>query len=166
LRKRKRLQKRGNYETSHYLCYRIFNYRSKNRFGSIHNKNIERELMRLHRAEEEAAESKKDIATLDRLLNDDFVFVAANGSISDKKKFLDDIKSENETASTLPPILNYEDFNARIYGKTAIVNYVLVVSGKDQGGKDYANRYRMSVVWVKPKTDWRISNFHATRVRM
>lgn len=129
------------------------------------NKNIERELMLLHRMEEEA-ESKKDIAALDRLLNDDFVFVAANGSISDKKKFLDDVKGESEPASTLQPILNYEDFKARIYGKTAIVNYVLVVSGKDKDGKDYANRYRMSVVWVKPKADWRISNFHATRVRV
>jgi ketosteroid isomerase-like protein len=129
------------------------------------NKNIERELMLLHRMEEEA-ESKKDIAALDRLLNDDFVFVAANGSISNKKKFLDDVKGESEPASTLQPILNYEDFKARIYGKTAIVNYVLVVSGKDKDGKDYANLYRMSVVWVKPKTDWRISNFHATRVRV
>jgi ketosteroid isomerase-like protein len=115
---------------------------------------------------EEEAESKKDIAALDRLLNDDFVFVAANGSISNKKKFLDDVKGESEPASTLQPILNYEDFKARIYGKTAIVNYVLVVSGKDKDGKDYANLYRMSVVWVKPKTDWRISNFHATRVRV
>jgi ketosteroid isomerase-like protein len=128
------------------------------------NKNIEQELMRLHRAEEEA-ESKKDIATLDRLLNDDFVFVAANGNVFDKKKFLADIKGESEPLSAPQPNLNYEDFKARVYGKTAIVNYVLVVSGKDKDGKDYANRYRMSVVWVKPKGSWRISNFHATRVR-
>ena len=128
------------------------------------NKNIEQELMRLHRAEEEA-EAKRDITALNRLLNDDFVFVAANGSISNKKKFLEDIKGENESASSPQPNLNYEDFKARVYGKMAIVNYVLVVSGKDKDGKDYANRYRMSVVWVKPKGAWRISNFHATRVR-
>jgi ketosteroid isomerase-like protein len=128
-----------------------------------HYKNIEQEFMRLHRAEEEA-ESKKDVAALDRLLNEDFVFVAANGSISDKKKFLDEIKGDDE-----PPApqenLTYEDFKVRIYGTTAIVNYVLLVSGKDKDGKDYANRYRMSVVWVKQRRDWRISNFHTTRVR-
>ncbi len=50
------------------------------------NKNIEQEFMRLHRAEEEA-ESKKDVAAPNRLLNEDFTFVAANGSISDKKNW-------------------------------------------------------------------------------
>ena len=128
------------------------------------NKNIEQEFMRLHRAEEEA-ESKRDIAALDRLLNEDFIFVAANGSISDKKKFLDEIKGNDEPSSAPQENLTYEDFKVRVYGKTAIVNYILLVSGKDKDGKDYANRYRMSVVWVKQKRDWRISNFHATRVR-
>jgi ketosteroid isomerase-like protein len=128
------------------------------------NKNIEQEFMRLHRTEEEA-ESKKDVAALDRLFNEDFIFVAANGSISDKKRFLDEIKGNDEPSSAPQENLTYEDFKARVYGKTAIVNYVLLVSGKDKDGKDYANRYRMSVVWVKQKGDWQISNFHATRVR-
>lgn len=126
------------------------------------NKNIEQEFMRLQRAEDEA-EAKKDVAALDRLLNDDFIFVAANGSITDKKKFLDEVKADAEPASQQN--LTYEDFKVRVYGKTAIVNYVLLVSGKDKDGKDTASRYRMSVVWVKPQRDWRISNFHATRVR-
>ena len=128
------------------------------------NKNIEQEFMRLHRAEEEA-ESKKDVAALDHLLNEDFIFVAANGSVSDKKRFLDDIKGNDEPSSAPQEKLTYEDFKARVYGKTAIVNYVLLVSGKDKDGKDFANRYRMSVVWIKQKRDWKISNFHATRVR-
>jgi len=128
------------------------------------NKNIEQEFMRLHRAEEEA-ESKKDVAALDRLLNEDFIFVAANGSISDKKRYLDEIKGIDEPSSAPQENLTYEDFKVRVYGKTAIVNYVLLVSGKDKDGKDYANPYRMSVVWVKQKRDWQISNFHATRVR-
>jgi ketosteroid isomerase-like protein len=127
------------------------------------DKNVE-QFMRLHRAEEEA-ETKKDFAALDRLLNDDFIFVAANGSISDKKKFFDEIKADEESSTTPPQTLTYEDFKVRIHGTTALVNYVLLVSGKNKEGKDYANRFRMSVVWVKQKPDWRISNFHATRVR-
>ena len=133
--------------------------------GQSQNKNVEQEFMRLHRAEEEA-EDKKDFVALDRLLNDDFIFVAANGSISDKKKFLDEIKADDEPSSAPQQKLTYEDFKVRVYGKTAIVNFVLLVSGKDKDGKDYANRFRMSVVWVKPNKDWRISNFHATRVRV
>jgi len=126
------------------------------------SKSIEQEFMLLQRAQDDA-EAKRDIAALDRLFNDDFVWIAANGSISDKKKFLDDVKADVEPSS--PQNLTYEDFKVRVYGQTAIVNYVLLVSGKDKDGKDFASRYRMSVVWVKPKRDWRISNFHATRVR-
>ena len=126
------------------------------------NKNIEQEFMRLQRAEDEA-EVKKDVAVLDHLLNDDFIFVAANGSITDKKKFLDEVKADAEPASQQN--LTYEDFKVRVYGKAAIVNYVLLVSGKDKDGKDFTSRYRMSVVWIKQKQDWGISNFHATRVR-
>ncbi len=57
------------------------------------NKNVEQEFVRLHRAEDEA-EAKKDIAALDRLFSEDFIFVAANGDIFDKKKFLEDIKGD------------------------------------------------------------------------
>lgn len=129
------------------------------------NRNPKQDFLRLHRAEEEA-ELKRDIVALDRLLNDDFVFVAANGSVSDKKKFLDEIKGDSEPSSPPQQNLSYEDFKVRVYAKTAIVNYILIVTGKDKDGKDYANRYRMSVVWIKQKDNWRISNFHSTRVRM
>jgi len=126
------------------------------------NNRLELEFMQLQRAQYEA-EAKKDIAALERFFNDDFIFVAANGSVYDRKKFLDEIKADDS-----PPSGNtvaYEDFKARAYGKTAVVNYVLVISGKDKDGKDFANRYRMSVVWIKQKGNWRITNFHATRVR-
>jgi ketosteroid isomerase-like protein len=123
---------------------------------------ITKEFMDRQRSQDDA-EDKKDIAALDRFFNDDFIFIAANGSIYDKKKFLDEIK-----ADTAPPSqqkLEYEDFKARVYGQTAIVNYVVVVPGKDAGGKDIINRFRLSVIWVKNKGNWRITNFHSTRVR-
>ncbi|HEY0427123.1 MAG TPA: nuclear transport factor 2 family protein [Pyrinomonadaceae bacterium] len=126
------------------------------------DKSVERELLRLHRAEDEA-EAKKDTNALERLFSDDFLFVAANGAIYDKKKFLGEIKADTE-----PPTeqkLDYENFRARIYGKTAIVNYVLVVNGTDKDKKAYANRFQMSVVWIKEKGVWRIANFHSTRLR-
>jgi ketosteroid isomerase-like protein len=127
------------------------------------NKNIAQEFLQRQRAEEEA-EAKRDIAALDRVLHEDFIFIAANGAVSDKRKFLDDIKADTETAA--PKKLEYENFRARAYGKTGIVNYVLVVSGTDKDAKDYANRYQMSVLWTKQKGVWRIINFHSTRVRM
>lgn len=110
------------------------------------------------------AENRKDVAALDRLFADDFIFIAANGSAHDKKKFLDELK-----ADTSPPSddkLEYEDFKVRIFGKTtALAAYVLAVPSKDKDGKAIINRFRMSVLWVKQGKDWRIINFHATRVR-
>jgi len=126
------------------------------------DKKIEQEFIERHRAEEEA-ETKGDIAALDRMLSEDFIFIAANGAVSDKQKFLDDVKADTEPAA--PQKLAYENFRARVYGKTVIVNYVLVVSGKDKDAKDYANRFQMSVLWAKQKGVWRIVNFHSTRVR-
>src|SRR5215470_8365261 len=66
--------------------------------AQVQNKNSEQEFMRLQRAEDDA-ETKKDVAALDRLLNDDFIFVAPNGSVSNKKKFLDDVKGNDEPSS-------------------------------------------------------------------
>jgi ketosteroid isomerase-like protein len=125
-------------------------------------KNIEQEFIARHRAEEEA-EAKRDIAALERTFGEDFIFIAANGAVSGKKKFLDDVKTNTEPAA--PQKLAYENFRARAYGKTVMVNYVLVVSGKDKNEKDYANRFHMSVLWIKQKGIWRIANFQSTRVR-
>lgn len=123
---------------------------------------LEQEFIELHRAEEEA-EAKRDAAALERLFADDFVFIAANGAFYDKKKFIDEIKAD--TGTSAPQKLEYENFRVRTYGKTAMVNYVLVVSGKDKDGKDTVSRFRMSVLWLKQKGTWRITNFHSTRIR-
>ncbi|MGC2238434.1 MAG: nuclear transport factor 2 family protein [Pyrinomonadaceae bacterium] len=123
---------------------------------------LEQEFIERHRAEEQA-EAKRDIAALERMFAEDFVFIAANGAIYDKKKFIDEIKAD--TGTDAPQKLDYENFKVRTYGKTAMVNYVLVVSSKDKDGKDTVSRYRMSVFWLKQKGMWKISNFHSTRVR-
>ncbi len=123
---------------------------------------LEQEFIERHRAEEQA-EAKRDAAALERLFADDFVFIAANGAFYDKKKFIDEIKADTEASA--PQKLDYENFRVRAYGKTAMVNYVLVVSARDKDGKETVSRYRMSVLWLKQKGMWRIANFHSTRVR-
>lgn len=126
------------------------------------NEKLAAALLNLQKAQDDA-ENKKDAAALDRIFNDDFVFIAADGALYDKRKFLDEIKADAEP--TTVQTLEYENFTARAYGKTAIVNYVLAVSSADKDGKATVGRYRMSVVWVKTKGAWRIANFHSTRVR-
>lgn len=123
---------------------------------------ITKQFIELQRGQDEA-EGKKDIAALDRFFNDDFIFIAANGSVHSKTQFLDELKADDEPPSDQK--LEYEDFKVRVYDKIAVANYVLAVSQKDKDGKNVVNRFRMSVIWVKNKGMWRITTFHATRVR-
>jgi ketosteroid isomerase-like protein len=123
---------------------------------------LEQELMQMQRAEDEA-ESKKDLAAMERLLADDFIFTAPNGAVSDKKKLIDDVKNDDEAEAG--QTIGYDDVKARTYGKTAVVNYLLSVKGKDKDGKDVTNRYRNTVVWVKQQGRWRMAAIHVSRVR-
>jgi len=45
------------------------------------------------------------------------------------------------------------------------VNYLLTVKGKNKEGKDYTNRYRNTVVWVKQQGRWRMAAIHVSRIR-
>ena len=125
------------------------------------SKSIEQELMRLQRAADEA-EDKKDLAALDRLLTDDYIFTAPGGAVTDKKKLIEEVKNgvpeEGQTIS-------YEDVKANVYGKAAVVNYRLIVKGRDKDGKDYISRYRNTVVWVKQQGHWRMAAIHVNRIR-
>lgn len=130
---------------------------------SAQGKSIEQELMQLQRAEDDA-ESKRDFAALDRLLSDDFIFTAPNGAISDKRKLIEDVRNEEPEAGGGQTI-NYDEVKVSVYGKTAVVNYLLIVKGRDKDGKDYINRYRNTVVWVRQQGRWRMAAIHVSRIR-
>lgn len=125
------------------------------------SKSLEQELMQLqHRIDE--AEDKKDLAALDRLLSDNYIFTAPNGTISDKKKIFEDIKNDQPEAGQT---LTYDEVKVYPYGDTAVVSALLTVKGRDREGKDYTNRYRSTVVWVKQQKHWRMASIHVSRIR-
>ncbi len=125
------------------------------------SKSLERELMQLQRAEDDA-EDKRDLTALDRLLSDDFIFTTPNGALSDKKKLIDDVKNDEPEAGQT---IGYDEIRTQDYGKTAVVNYLLTVKGKNKEGKDYTNRYRNTVVWVKQQGRWQMAAIHVSRIR-
>lgn len=122
---------------------------------------LEQELMRLQRTVDEA-ETKKDFAALDRLLTDNYIFTAPAGAVLDKKRLIEDIKAAGPEAGQT---INYDDIKVYDYGNTAIVSYLLIVRGKDKDGKDYTNRYRNTVTWVKRQKLWRMAAIHVSRMR-
>ncbi len=125
------------------------------------SKGIEQELMQLQRSEDDA-EAKKDLAALDRLLSDDFIFTAPTGAVSDKKRLIEDVKNGAPEASQT---ISYDEVKAHAYGQSAVVNYLLTVKGTDKENKDYTNRYRNTVIWVKQQRHWRMAAIHVSRIR-
>lgn len=125
------------------------------------SKGIERELMQLQRAEDDA-EAKKDLAALERLLSDDFIFTAPTGAVSDKKQLIEDVKNDVPANSQT---ISYDDVKAYLYKQSAVVNYLLIVKGTDKEQKEYTNRYRNTVVWVKQQGRWRMAAIHVSRIR-
>jgi ketosteroid isomerase-like protein len=122
---------------------------------------LEQELMRLQNAVDEA-ETKKDFVALDRLLTDSYIFTAPNGAISDKKQLIEDIKNAPpEVGQTI----KYDDIKVYDYGNTAVINCLLTVKGQDKDGKDYTNRYRNTITWIKQQDRWRMGAIHVSRIR-
>jgi ketosteroid isomerase-like protein len=122
---------------------------------------LEQELMQLQRAEDEA-EAKKDLATLNRLLSDDFICTAPTGAISDKKQLIEDVKSDEPEARQT---INYDEVKVYDYGNTAVVSYLLTVNGRDKDAKDYTHRFRNTVIWVRQQKLWRMAAIHVSRMR-
>ena len=125
------------------------------------SRSIQQQLMQLQRAEDDA-EKKKDIAALNSLLSDDFLFTAPNGVISDKKKLIEDVKNGGPASDET---ISYDDVRAHVYGTTAVVNYLLIVKGGDKDRNDFTNHYRNTVVWVKQQGHWRMAAIHVSRIR-
>ena len=117
--------------------------------------------MQLQRAEDEA-EAKKDLPALERLLDEDFIFTAPNGNVSNKQKLIGDVKNDDSAGTST---LGYEEIKTFDYGKTAVINYLLVVKGQDENKKDFTNSYRISAVWINRQGNWRLRAIHSSRIR-
>ncbi len=120
-----------------------------------------KEFTLLQKAADEA-EDKKGLAALDRLLADDYIFTAPGGAVTNKKQLIEEIKTNVPDAGQT---ISYDEATANVYGNAAVVNYILIVKARDKEGKDYAHRYRNTVVWVKQQGHWRIASIHVSRIR-
>ena len=108
-------------------------------------------LMDLQRQEDEA-EMKKDMVTLDRIFADDFFTVEPDGKVVGKAAYLARIRND---ASITNASVAYEDVVVHRYGETAVVNYRVRFSYTAR-----ANEFRVTVVWVRKANTWRTVTFH------
>jgi ketosteroid isomerase-like protein len=100
--------------------------------------------------EYQAAVKKNDVATMDRLLADDFILVTGSGKVYTKSDLLDEARSG---------FVNYEhqedtEQTVRVWGETAIVTAKLWEKGTDHG-KPLDKTVWFSDTYIRTPTGWR-----------
>jgi ketosteroid isomerase-like protein len=105
------------------------------------------------------ARAHGDVATLDRILVDDWTVTHANGTTDTKAKYLADLKSG---ARTFAGAVTENDVVVRMYGDTAVVagssDSTVTFNGQRQGGRLHFTR-----VYVKRGGAWKMIVSHATQ---
>jgi ketosteroid isomerase-like protein len=100
--------------------------------------------------EYQAAVRNRDVATMDRILADDFVLVTGKGKVFTKKDLLDEARN---------PDLIYEhqeDTNqtVRVWKDTAVITALLWAKGTEKG-KPFEYKLWFSDTYVRTKDGWR-----------
>ena len=91
---------------------------------------------------------KKDRATIERLMADDYVYTHSNGTVLTKAQEIAEIMSPDYkwTAST------FDDLKVRLYGDAAVVTGVQTLVGSAKGY--VGGRRRVTEVWVRRGGHW------------
>lgn len=104
------------------------------------------------------ARARADVATLDRILVDDWTVTHANGTTDSKAQYLADLRSG---ARKFTGSVTVSDFVVRAYGDTAVASgssqSSVTLNGQPQGGSLHFTR-----VYVKRNGAWRMIVSHAT----
>ena len=104
------------------------------------------------------ARAHADVATLDRILVDDWTVTHANGTTDTKAKYLADLRSG---ARKFSGAVTVSDLVVRVYGDTAVASgssdSAVTLNGQPQGGKLHFTR-----VYVKRNGAWKMVVTQAT----
>jgi ketosteroid isomerase-like protein len=95
---------------------------------------------------------QRDIATLEKIWADDYVFVNAAGDVLTKTERLGNIKSG---ATTLDSIKEEENVTIRVYQNSAVTTSRVTLKGQ-YSGQPVRGEYRSTLVWVKAPTGWQL----------
>jgi ketosteroid isomerase-like protein len=95
------------------------------------------------------AEQSKDAAALDQLLAGTLVYVDYDGSLMNKREFLESIKAE----PLHPAQIINDEVTAHLYGEAAVVTGIYREKGTNKG-KPYQRRGRFTDTWVKQNGTW------------
>jgi ketosteroid isomerase-like protein len=127
-----------------------------------HRKEVRKQIEQLESQWREAA-VKNDIATLDRLLSDDFIGINDGGTLQTKQQLL----AARAAGKVKFDKIDYSDTKIRVYGDTAVVTTTADVVGHSETSGDLSGKYRYTRVYTRHNKEgtWRIVSFENSRVR-
>ena len=106
------------------------------------------------------AQVADDIATMDKLLSEEFVGVTASGQVVTKSQQLDRMRTHSLAISRL----DLSDTRIKISGNLAVVTSLAQLDGTAEGSP-LQGQFRYTRVYQRvPGDGWKITNFEATRV--
>jgi ketosteroid isomerase-like protein len=104
---------------------------------------------------------QRDIATLEKIWADDYVFVNAAGDVLTKKERLANVKSG---ATALDSINEEENVTVRVYQNSAVVTSRVTLKGQ-YSGQAISGEYRSTLVWVKGPGGWQLVSNQLTALK-
>jgi ketosteroid isomerase-like protein len=104
---------------------------------------------------------QRDVATLEKIWADDYVFVNAAGNVLTKTERLANIKSG---ATALDSINHQENVTVRVYQNSAVATSRVMLKGK-YSGQPISGEYRSTLVWVKGLEGWQLVSNQLTALK-
>jgi ketosteroid isomerase-like protein len=106
------------------------------------------------------AQVNRDAAALEQLVSSRFVNTEYDGEISDKQRFLADIKDP----LFKPSLANIQDVKMNFFGDTAVVTGVYHIQGTYHG-KPYDHIGRFTDTWVLDMGKWQCVASHSSLLK-
>jgi ketosteroid isomerase-like protein len=126
--------------------------------AQIQTGSVEQELIRLEN-EWAAAAIGHDAATIDRMVADDFIDTASNGTVTTKAQMLDYIESYKEVIISFVT----DEWKVRVYGDAAVVNARNTIKIQFEG-KEAAKQERFTDTWIKRDGRWKCVAGHYSTI--
>jgi ketosteroid isomerase-like protein len=95
---------------------------------------------------------RRDVAALEKIWADDYVFVNASGDVLTKEQRLANVKSG---ATALDSINEDENLTVRVYQNSAVTTSRVAIKGQ-YSGQPVSGQYRSTLVWVKGSAGWQL----------
>jgi ketosteroid isomerase-like protein len=127
--------------------------------GEANTSNVKQDLEKRFREYADAL-TKRDLATLDQIWTDDYVFINPRGELVTKSQRLSNLKAGATEFQAIRP----KSERMEVHGNVALDVGTVTLEGTKYGGKESSGDYRYLSVWVNTGGRWQMIANQITRI--